>query len=86
MRALRSATPGVRDQDFIIAVLERAEAERFRRHRVRAVLQGAGYSAALVGVLAPVLSVVPAEAVMEGLIAAACLAAFVLFLRRTVGA
>lgn len=85
-RAMAAATPKARDQAFILAVLERAEAERFSLHRSRAVLRGAGYAAAFVGLLAPALMLVPADALREGLIGSACLAAFVLFVRRTVNA
>ncbi|MEQ1618386.1 MAG: hypothetical protein ABL883_08595 [Terricaulis sp.] len=85
-RAMAAATPKARDQAFILAVLERAEAERFRLHRSRALLRGAGYAAALVGLLWPAMTLVPAEALVEGLVGSACLAAFVLFVRRTVNA
>jgi hypothetical protein len=85
-KAITAATPKPRDQAFVLAVLERAEAERFRQHGAHALLQGAGYGAALVGLLAPVLTRAPADAVMEGLIGSACLAAFVLFVRRAVRA
>lgn len=85
-RAMAAATPKTRDEAFIIAVLERAEAERFRLHRAYALLRGAGYAAALVGLLATVLALAPTDAVVEGLIGYACLAAFVLFVRRTVSA
>lgn len=86
MRAMASATPKPRDQAFIVAVLERAEAERFRQHRARALLQGAGYAAALVGLLALALTVASAEALVEGLTISACLTAFVVFARRKVRA
>lgn len=86
MRAMAAATPKARDQAFIIAVLERAEAERFRQHGARALLHGAGCAAAIAGALALALMAAPAEAVVEGLIGSACLAAFVLFVRRTVNA
>lgn len=85
-KVMAAATPGRRDQAFILAVLERAEGERFRRHRARALLQGAGYAAAFVGVLAPLLPSVPAYALEEGLVGSACLIAFVLFVRRGVSA
>jgi hypothetical protein len=86
MRAMAAATPKARDEEFIIAVLERAEAERFRRDRAYALLRGAGYAVALVGLLAPVLTLAPTEALVEGLFGSACLTAFVLFVRRTVNA
>ena len=83
-RAMAAATPKARDELFVVAVLERAEAERFRQHSAHALLQGAGYAAALVGLLGPVLALVPAHSVIEGLVGSACLAAFVLFSRRSV--
>ena len=86
MRALAADTPEARDQAFILAVLERAEAERFRLHRTSALLRGAGYAAAFAGLLWPGMTLVPAEALVEGLVGSACLAAFVLFVRRTVNA
>jgi hypothetical protein len=85
-KAMAAATPKPRDQAFVLAVLERAEAERFRQHSARALLRGVGYATALVGLLAPVLALAPADAVMEGLIGSACLAAFVVFVRRAVRA
>ncbi len=85
-RAMAAATPSARDQVFVLAVLERTEAERFRLHRSRALLRGAGFAAALAGLLWPSMTLVPAEALAEGLVGSACLAAFVLFLRRTVNA
>lgn len=84
VRAMRAATPKARDQTFVLVVLERGESERFRLHSARALLQGAGYAAALVGLLAPVLLLAPADALMDGLIGSACLATFVLFVRRSV--
>lgn len=84
VKAMAAATPRARDQVFILAVLERAEAERFRRHRARALLRGAGYAAALAGLLGPAVTLVPAQALVDGLIGSACLAAFVLFVRRAV--
>lgn len=84
IKAMAAATPKARDHAFIVAVLERAEAERFRRDGLRAALRGAGYAAAAMGLLAPVLTLAPADAVIEGLIGSVCLAAFVLFaLRRS---
>ncbi len=83
---MAAATPKARDQAFVLAVLERAEADRFRQHSARAVLRGAGYAAALVGLVAPVLALASADALMEGLAGSACLAAFVLFVRRAVRA
>lgn len=85
-KAMAAATPKARDQAFIVAVLERAEAERFRLHRSRALLRGAGYAATFMGFLAPALMFVPADAFIEGLAGSACLAAFVLFVRRAVNA
>jgi hypothetical protein len=86
MRAMAAATPKARDQAFVFAVLERAEAKRYRLHSTRALLQGAGYATAIVGLLAPVLVFAPADAIMDGLIGATCLVAFVLFVRRAVRA
>jgi|CXWL01.1.fsa_nt_gi hypothetical protein len=84
MKAMAAATPKARDQDFVIAVLERAEAKRFRQHSLRALLRGAGYAAAVAGLLAPALMLAPADAVVEGLVGSVCLAAFVLFAGRSV--
>ncbi len=86
MRAMAAATPKARDRAFIVAVLERAEAQRFRQHSARALLLGVGYATALVGLLAPVLVLVSADAIMDGLIGSACLAGFVLVARRAVRA
>jgi hypothetical protein len=85
-KAMAAATPKPRDQAFVLAVLERAEVERFRQHSLRALLRGAGYAAALVGLLAPALAFAPPDALSDGLIGSACLAAFVLFVRRAVRA
>ena len=84
VRAMRAATPKARDQTFVLVVLERAEAERFRQHSARALLRGASYAAALVGLLAPVLALAPADALMDGLSGSASLATFVLLARRSV--
>lgn len=48
-RALAATAAPERDATFVIAVLKRAEAERYRRERTRKVLLGAGSTAALAG-------------------------------------
>lgn len=86
LRAMAAATPSARDEFFVIAVLERAEARRFRQRGVQALLRGAGYAAALAGLTAFGVALAPANAVMDGLFGAACLAAFVVGVRRATGA
>jgi hypothetical protein len=82
MQAMAAATPPARDAAFIVAVLERAEAARFRAHNARALLRGAGVAAGLAGLLVALLSVASAEALVEGLLASAGLAMFVISVRR----
>jgi hypothetical protein len=81
-RAMAAATPLARDTAFIVAVLERAEAARFRAHNARALLRGAGVAAGLAGPAMALLAVAPAQALAEGLLASAALAMFVLSVRR----
>ena len=82
MKAMAAATPPAADIAFTVAVLERAEAVRFRVQSARALLRGAGAAAALAGALAAMLALAPAEAVLEGLLAAAALMIFVTTVRR----
>jgi hypothetical protein len=83
---MAAATAKARDQAFVLAVLERAEAERFRWNRSRALLRGAGYVAGFAGLLWPAMGLVPSTALVDGLAGSACLAAFVLLARRAVNA
>ena len=69
---------------FVLAVLERAEAERYRRHAARALMRGAGYAAAIAGLMAPLLALTPADVLAEGFAGSVLLAAFVLSARRAV--
>ena len=82
--ALAAATPRPRDHAFVLAVLERAEAERYRRHAARALMRGAGYAAAIAGLMAPLLALTPADVLAEGFAGSVLLAAFVLSARRAV--
>lgn len=45
-RALAGASPSARDHAFLLAVLERAEQQRFRRAALRSTLQGAALTGA----------------------------------------
>lgn len=51
-RALAATAAPKRDASFVIAVLKRAEGERYRRERARKALLGAGSTAALAGLAA----------------------------------
>jgi len=83
MRAMRAANPGARDPAFVVAVLERAELERFKRLRLQAMLRGAGVAAALVGVAFALEGAAPTQALEDGLVATAALVLFVTAVRRT---
>lgn len=85
-RAMAPATPKPRDEAFIVAVLERAEAERYRQNSARAWLRVAGYTTPLAGLAALMLTAVPLEELIEGLVGSICLAAFVMLARRAVNA
>ena len=81
-RAMAAASPAARDAAFALAVLERAEAARFRAQGLRSVLRGAGGAAAAVGLLAGLLTLTPAQAAIEGFTATATLMLFVFSVRR----
>lgn len=51
-RAFAATAAPKRDTAFVIAVLERAEAERYRTERARKVLTGAGLAAGAAGLAA----------------------------------
>jgi len=82
MRAMRASGAPKRDPRFALLVLERVEKERFRRAGLRAVLRGAGVTAAgaaglfLLGVWANAHAASVADGVVwaAGLIATAWLA------------
>lgn len=72
-RALAAASPRARDQAFLLAVLERAEQQRFRHAALRSTLQGAalaGAAAALMLILAG-WAQSHAAAVMDGVVSTA---------------
>jgi hypothetical protein len=74
-RAMAQASPAARDPAFVLAVLERAEHERFRRGAVQSLLRGVAATAAVaaLAILLGEWAAAHADALLQGAVWAAAL-------------
>lgn len=66
MRALASASPARRDPAFTLAVMRRAELQRFKTEAMLSMLRTAAFAAAAAALVAPVLAWAPGH--LDGLL------------------